>query len=662
MNLWRKNKEQNQHKLSWQPAMKSRQSEAKRSCKHRVKNFATILLAGTLMAAPSLGLAAPKIQYGTFTVEGKQVKLSLADIRMDSVKLTAGKGEVPPLIINSRTLVSVRMVSEKLDAQVAWDGKKQEVTVTKADKKIVLTIGKPTAKVNGLEKHLPDKVAPLIVDDRTMLPIRFLADEFFLKINYDRATNSIDLTTDHTPVFERPLTEEEKKNIVGNVDTTGTAVTGPEAPVFGEEPNPPQVTTPVVPTTPKKPVVIAPNNTSSGSQKNIDYELIQSSFDNEKFLIKGVGQLSYQNFYVSDPERLVFDIQGVRINPSLAENKLYSSSSFLTQMNSYYYSDENRLRMTLNLASDVSRKEITIQKSAEDIVVEYKSAKPLNSNLKLQIDRITANVELKMTGNYSISDLNWNPSSNTLEFTLPDSLGNLKDEVRNLSNNLVNTVRVTKEGNLNRVTLSLKDRVSYNMTENGLSGKAVIRLKKEKRVTPMIVIDAGHGAKDPGAIAKSTGMTEKELNLIISRKLYDRLIGEGYQILMTRDQDTYPELKDRAILANSNEADIFISIHHNAGGNSSANGIETLYYPTEDNKKLAEILHREIVKASGATDRRIIKRPDLVVLNSTDVPAVLLELGYMTNAAELQKISDDAYQNILVEGIINGIKAYLASN
>ena len=160
----------------------------------------------------------------------------------------------------------------------------------------------------------------------------------------------------------------------------------------------------------------------------------------------------------------------------------------------------------------------------------------------------------------------------------------------------------------------------------------------------------------PGAVLG--GYTVKELNLIISQKLSARLKQEGYEIITTRDTDVFIELVDRAAAANNSDADLFISIHHNAAGSSAANGIETLYYPSDDNKALAQIFHSEMLKSSGANDRKIIPRANLVVLNRTKMPAALLELGYMTNSSELANLKDDAYQNAMVEGIVKAVNRY----
>ena len=177
-----------------------------------------------------------------------------------------------------------------------------------------------------------------------------------------------------------------------------------------------------------------------------------------------------------------------------------------------------------------------------------------------------------------------------------------------------------------------------------------------------ITIDAGHGGKDPGAISPLDKTKEKDLNLAIAKKLKDKLISNGYNTIMTREDDTYIELKERANIANNNNSDIFISIHINAIENPSMSGIQTLYYPNEgeysyarDNESLAKMVQEELIKSTGASDRGIIKRPNLVVLKYTNMLAVLLECGFLTNYEDINLLNSDEYKDKIVDAVISSI-------
>lgn len=210
---------------------------------------------------------------------------------------------------------------------------------------------------------------------------------------------------------------------------------------------------------------------------------------------------------------------------------------------------------------------------------------------------------------------------------------------------------------------------------NTISAKTVDDFKKPL-VTYTVYLDPGHGSWDTGAYYYDTA--EKDLNLSIAWKTKALLEDMGYIIKMSRtDDDTNLALLDRAIAANSSGADIFVSIHNNAfPANGSVNGIETYYYeyypdyPSAINQanhnsptrlaassKLANSIHSNVVSDTGAYNRGVL-RNTFAVLRETKMPAVLLELGYMSNYTELQRLKTYSYQNILANAIATGIDQY----
>lgn len=624
--------------------------------KKNINKYIALTLALGLML-PTISWGAPKIEYGKFIVGSKTQKIAIANVSVDSLPLIVASGEVPALVIDSRTLVPVKLMSEKLGAEISWNSKTEEVTIKKLDKIIILKINNPTAKVNGKSKTLPDKVSPMIVNSRTMVPLKFIADEFSLTVDYSAANNSTNListsdTSINDSVFGGDTNTPNIDDILASVDLSGVNVVENTTPIIPVVPN-----NNVIP--PSVEVKPAPNNQTSTDFSNVkivSYNLNQLDLDNEIFNIVGTSQMSSSSFFLADPERLVIDIQGVAINPSYDANKFYPNSSFIKEMNSFYHETENKLRLTLKLSDSTKREEIEIKQSPTSVDVVYKSRKPKNSNLTFSTDRVNSKFNLKLTSSYNAAAMNFDMFSNTLEFTIPTAMANLKDEIRNVDDRNISSIEVVNLGTDSKVKFKLKERVNYAVTDNGMSANIGIKFTKQNRAVPIIVVDAGHGAKDPGAV--SGGAKEKDLNLIITEKLSARLMQEGYSVTTTRTTDVFVELVDRAGTANNSDADLFISIHHNAAGNGTANGIETLYYPSEDNKDIAKIFHDEMLKASGANDRKIIPRSNLAVLNRTKMPAALLELGYMTNAAELAKLQDDAYQNAMIEGIVKAVNRY----
>lgn len=175
---------------------------------------------------------------------------------------------------------------------------------------------------------------------------------------------------------------------------------------------------------------------------------------------------------------------------------------------------------------------------------------------------------------------------------------------------------------------------------------------------PLIVLDAGHGGKDTGA--PYYGWNEKDLVLSMTLQVGSILESAGYRVEYTRSDDTYVSLAARAEQANTQQAEIFVSIHANAfPQNPAINGVETYYLiGGERAKDLAKAIHAAVLEATGAGDRST-REANYYVLRYTDMPAVLVETGYMTNEEECALLASPEYQAQMAQGIANGIMAYL---
>ena len=190
----------------------------------------------------------------------------------------------------------------------------------------------------------------------------------------------------------------------------------------------------------------------------------------------------------------------------------------------------------------------------------------------------------------------------------------------------------------------------------------------------VVYLDAGHGGYDPGA--SYFGISEKSLTLAIQSRVKAKLEAEGYQVVTTRTSDTYVDLTDRSRAANASESDIFVSIHINASGSSAAQGIETYYYqpyaeyPSRINATyhanstrlsmsdtLANAIQSSLINSTGAQNQGV-KRRTFAVLRETTAPAVLLELGFLSNPQEAARLNTSAYQETLANAIVAGIKSY----
>lgn len=227
-----------------------------------------------------------------------------------------------------------------------------------------------------------------------------------------------------------------------------------------------------------------------------------------------------------------------------------------------------------------------------------------------------------------------------------------------------------------RVVLDLKAPTAYNVSEQDgrlqidVLDPAVTPPTTPPPVTPpvtppedndaskvyKVVIDAGHGGKDPGA-STASGAYEKTFNLSIALKVKALLDNEKrISATYTRSTDTFIELADRVKIANDLKADAFVSIHANSY-TAKTNGTETYYYRSES-KPFAQIMHKYLVKATGLKDNGV-RSGNFKVIRETTMPAILIEAGYLSNATDAKALFDSAIQNKIAAAIVSGIKEQL---
>lgn len=277
-------------------------------------------------------------------------------------------------------------------------------------------------------------------------------------------------------------------------------------------------------------------------------------------------------------------------------------------------------------------------------------------NIKYTKDRKRAilTVKLPNTENIKVDAID-----SKIRIVIPNKVATYNTFTQDVNDRLIGSYELISENEDYIFNINLKTNVKPEYTINESTGEININLDKLAYSTPRIVIDAGHGGGAPGNVTKSPLVHEKDLNMQVVTLLKSKLESAGYEVMLTRDGDYDVSLKDRYNNSNEWDADLFISIHHNsAGANAAPSGIETLHYNSRDNKEIAIYIQDELIRNTGAKNRGTKVRTDLAVLNGTKMPAVLVELGFMTNASELAKNMDSSYQNTLAESILAGVNKY----
>ena len=181
----------------------------------------------------------------------------------------------------------------------------------------------------------------------------------------------------------------------------------------------------------------------------------------------------------------------------------------------------------------------------------------------------------------------------------------------------------------------------------------------------VVVIDAGHGGKDPGALGKDGDtilLREKDVNLKIALKVYEKLKQENIDVYITRTTDKYLTLSQIVEFANSKNADLFVSVHNNAAESSSVSGTMVMYAYDEDKegynisgKEVAEIIQKHLVVATEGYDFGARKNSSLYVVKNTKMPAVITESLFVTNETDREKLMNDAVVERIADAIYKGI-------
>jgi len=177
-----------------------------------------------------------------------------------------------------------------------------------------------------------------------------------------------------------------------------------------------------------------------------------------------------------------------------------------------------------------------------------------------------------------------------------------------------------------------------------------------------ICLDPGHGGRDPGAVGTDPfRLEEKEINLSIASFLEEKLENAGHWVALTRRRDVFIKLESRADFANRLEADFFISLHANSFRSSTVSGFEVYHYPnSKKGKDLAENILASLIASFPDHNNRGVKTRNFVVLKKTQMPAVLVEVEFLSNPDQLQFLADEGNREGLAEATAVGIENFIS--
>lgn len=192
-----------------------------------------------------------------------------------------------------------------------------------------------------------------------------------------------------------------------------------------------------------------------------------------------------------------------------------------------------------------------------------------------------------------------------------------------------------------------------------------------------ILVDPGHGGIDGGAVAKD-GTLEKDINLTISKKVRDLLVKEGYKVIMSREEDKslsseggtirkrkLEDLDNRQKLIRTSQSDMFISIHLNAFPQRQYYGAQVWYASNKKSENFAVMMQNNLKEDLDPNNKRMAKDAKdsfIIMRNPPDIPAIMIECGFLSNEAEAQRLKSDSYRQQLAQSIARTVNMYFEKN
>ena len=354
------------------------------------------------------------------------------------------------------------------------------------------------------------------------------------------------------------------------------------------------------------------------------------------------------------------NLQTLPINQGKIKSVSYSQLDTKKYGGDMYTSLDLVTRITVELTEKVTYDDFYVEHIDGNLYV-YVSDNPINNFNYVKQNNETGRLEIDLFG-AAETGINYDASTRKLSLRIPKDKTDLGLFNQVINDNIVDQFVVTENGSEYLIDVTLAENTSYS---KGTSTNSVLInftnkvIQDSEHKETLIVIDAGHGGKDPGAVGTKT--QEKILTLKAATMLQSELEKLGFKVYMTRSKDEYVGLYDRAAMANDLDATLFVSIHINAFTNASVSGIEVLYGndSMSSDKGLAQSIQKKLVGALGAVDRGIDSRPRLVVLKETQMTSVLCELGFITNASEQDKLMSESYLKKAAKAMADGIVEFL---
>ncbi len=614
----------------------------------------------------------------------------------------------------SRTLVPIRAITEMLGADVSWDGENQTAHVLYEDKDIALKLESKTALVNGKEVPLPSDIPAKLMayngNDRTMVPLRFLSEELGLHIAWDNISKEVrlnrplqriekieyqqnegaqefvietsdkvsyvDYFVDGSEIERRSKLILQLANVVIAEDLLETDENGTYTEIIDDggigtfkaqqriEDDVPELLIEIdMEQARGYDIKEEDNKLTISFVNNIKSITREQLISDEYIMVQAIDEPVYKITEWPEKNKYIIDILGAKLDDipagigEVAINDKGIRKVTYGQLNAKeVYGEEQWItRVVLELEDFNDVEYINIDKTKNQLWINLENQDELQQIDYYSVDKKTSMLRI-LCENPKDYELDYDKDAHMIEVKIDKDDTNLKPVKFKPYDDKISKIIVDEKKKYYLIEVYLKDGVEYKRDkyDKGISVRIMTknRIKRPQDGKLLIVIDPGHGGHDPGAISKIDGTEEKDINLTIALRLKKLLESNGLNVYMTRETDEFIGLYTRTDIANELEADAFISIHANSAANFEAYGIETLYGKSP---KFAKTIHDNIINKTGTFDRGIKERMDLAVIRTSDMSAILIETGFLSNENDLNNLHDERFIDKLNQGVLNGL-------
>lgn len=509
-----------------------------------------------------------------------------------------------PVIIDDYTMVPVREVFEALGSEVLWHDDTCQVEIVDNGVSVLVKIGDRNTYINNKvvpidsEQPLPMLIGMNPDGLKSMVPVRFVAEKLGFLVEWDADTRTVSIYED----------EDNPSEIIGGVKDEEEIVIPDAEGVFG--------------------------TVSAESDEKYDYIYIAAKYG-----------VSPEITRYTNPDRVVFDFPDSQFAALGGTVQLGGNCVDTIR----YSNHESHARLVLDITDNAQTMVMSTEKG---ILIRAENS----PNTQIIYDAFSGRVYFDKT--YVGTGKNVN-NGYSVTFT------NIKMETQKIEIHDKNIYEIIISSSASGCTVTVdgSNKLTYTAEKGFFKSDSAI-----KDETPnvnvsgqkIVVIDAGHGGDDPGAVGyNSSGKAvayESHINLAIALLVGEKLEQSGVRVVYTRDKDEYITLQGRSELANNIECDMFVSIHCNSIENASINGTQVYYHPaSEIGTVLAENIYNNVVEMTGLSPKKTQNGSHLYVIRTTSSPAVLVETAFISNESDRNYLLSKSGQETMAEAIFQGI-------